>query len=209
MESFHCLGNRIQIRGQKQMKKRLMTVFFTIYILIGMIGFLTVTFVGSHLLENQLEKSISSEIYQTAHRIAKSDLVNHNITSDNMESIRNSLSLAANYPETIIWLINRNGQVILSTYKDISPENPIDLEGFDLASWGSNYYQIGDFNSYFHEQRLSTIAPITEDMTTRGYVAVHYLMSDLYQRRSNLLWIIQLLFLLTYLMIAVLFLWYL
>ena len=191
------------------MKKRLMTVFFTIYILIGMIGFLTVTFVGSHLLENQLEKSISSEIYQTAHRIAKSDLVNHNITSDNMESIRNSLSLAANYPETIIWLINRNGQVILSTYKDISPENPIDLEGFDLASWGSNYYQIGDFNGYFHEQRLSTIAPITEDMTTRGYVAVHYLMSDLYQRRSNLLWIIQLLFLLTYLMIAVLFLWYL
>ena len=186
------------------MKKRLTSMFFAAYILIGILGFFLVTFVGSHLLEARLEKSITSDIYQTAHRIAESDLVRHNITSANVDSVQSSLSLAANYPDTIIWIINSNGQIILSTRKDISPDHPIDLDGFDPASWGSNYYQIGDFYGYFHDSRLSTIAPITEHLNTRGYVAVHYLMSDLYQSRSSLLWIIQLLFVITYLMTAVL-----
>lgn len=183
-------------------------MFFAAYILLGILGFFLVTFVGSHLLEARLEKSITSDIYQTAHRIAESDLVRHNITSTNAESVQNTLSLAANYPDTIIWIINSNGQIILSTRKDISPDHPIDLDGFDPASWGSNYYQIGDFYGYFHDSRLSTIAPITEHLNIRGYVAVHYLMSDLYQSRSSLLWIIQLLFVITYLMTAVLFLFY-
>lgn len=183
-------------------------MFFAAYILLGILGFFLVTFVGSHLLEARLEKSITSDIYQTAHRIAESDLVRHNITSTNVESVQNTLSLAANYPDTIIWIINSNGQIILSTRKDISPDHPIDLDGFDPASWGSNYYQIGDFYGYFHDSRLSTIAPITEHLNIRGYVAVHYLMSNLYQSRSSLLWIIQLLFVITYLMTAVLFLFY-
>ena len=190
------------------MKKRLTSMFFATYILLGILGFFLVTFVGSHLLEARLEKSITSDIYQTAHRIAESELVRHNITSTNVESVQNTLSLAANYPDTIIWIINSNGQIILSTRKDISPDHPIDLDGFDPASWGSNYYQIGDFYGYFHDSRLSTIAPITEHLNIRGYVAVHYLMSDLYQSRSSLLWIIQLLFVITYLMTAVLFLFY-
>ena len=190
------------------MKKRLTSMFFATYILLGILGFFLVTFVGSHLLEARLEKSITSDIYQTAHRIAESDLVRHNTTSTNVESVQNTLSLAANYPDTIIWIINSNGQIILSTRKDISPDHPIDLDGFDPASWGSNYYQIGDFYGYFHDSRLSTIAPITEHLNIRGYVAVHYLMSDLYQSRSSLLWIIQLLFVITYLMTAVLFLFY-
>ena len=183
-------------------------MFFAAYILLGILGFFLVTFVGSHLLEARLEKSITSDIYQTAHRIAESDLVRHNITSTNVESVQNTLSLAANYPDTIIWIINSNGQIILSTRKDISPDHPIDLDGFDPASWGSNYYQIGDFYGYFHDSRLSTIAPITEHLNIRGYVAVHYLMSDLYQSRSSLLWIIQLLFVIPYLITAVLFLFY-
>ncbi len=189
------------------MKKKLTSVFWGVFILLGVLGFFVVTYVGSHLLENQLEKSISSDMYQTAHRIAKSDLVSHSIISSNMEEIRNNLSLATDN-DTIIWIINSNGQIILSTHKDISPDNPIDLDGFNPASWGSNYYQIGNFCGYFPEVRLSTIAPITEDMNIKGYVAVHYLMSDLYQSRSSLLWIIQLLYIITYLVAAMFFLWY-
>ena len=62
------------------MKKKLISVFFGTYILLGVLGFFVITYVGSHLLENQLEKSISSDMYQTAHRIAESDLVSHSIT---------------------------------------------------------------------------------------------------------------------------------
>lgn len=96
------------------MKKKLTSVFWGVYILLGVLGFFVVTYVGSHLLENQLEKSISSDMYQTAHRIAESDLVSHIITSSDMDEIRNDLSLATGN-DTIIWIINSNGQLILST----------------------------------------------------------------------------------------------
>ena len=46
------------------MKKKLISVFFGTYILLGVLGFFVITYVGSHLLENQLEKSISSDMYQ-------------------------------------------------------------------------------------------------------------------------------------------------
>ena len=187
------------------MKKKLSTFFLTSYLIIGVLGFLLVTFAGSHLLEHCLETSISNDMYQTAHRIAENELTNCNISSDNITSIRNSLSLAAGYPKTIIWIMNSSGQIILSTRRDISPDDPVDIAGFDPTTWGNNYYQIGNFYGYFNEERLSTIAPITENMTTKGYVAVHYQMSDLYQNRSQLLWIIQLIYICTYLAIAVLF----
>lgn len=190
------------------MKKRMITVLTTAYIILGIAGFLLVTYAGSHLLENQLEASISSDLYQIAHRIAESDLINYKITSSNMEEVRSNLTLTTHEPSTIVWIVNRNGKIILSTHKDISPDNPINLEGFDPASWGSNYYQIGNFYGYFHDTRLSIIAPITKDMTTRGYVCVHYLMSNLYQTRSQILWIIQLLYVLTYLAFASLLLWF-
>ena len=38
------------------MKKRLTSMFFAAYILLGILGFFLVTFVGSHLLEARLEK---------------------------------------------------------------------------------------------------------------------------------------------------------
>ena len=42
------------------------------------------------------------------------------------------------------------------------------------------------------------IAPITSDMTTKGYIAIHYQMNTLYQSRSDILSIMQLIFLLIY-----------
>ena len=65
------------------------------------------------------------------------------------------------------------------------------------------YFKRDNFYGYFDETVLSTIAPITDNMVTKGYVAAHYLMSDLYQRRSGLLLITQLLFFLIYALLGI------
>ena len=52
------------------------------------------------------------------------------------------------------------------------------------------------------------IAPITADMATKGYVAIHYQMRFLYQNRSGLLEIMQILFLCIYLTTLLLMLLY-
>lgn len=189
------------------MKIRMSFKFLLSYLLFGVISFLIVTFAGSYMMEYHLEKLISRELYQTAHNIADNNLVKNNISSSNIDSIREDILLAAGNTSSVIWIINSNGKIILSSRKGNLADNPIDFASFDPSSWGSNYYQIGNFYGYFDEAHLSTIAPITEHMVTKGYVATHYLMSDLYQRRGGLLLIVQILFVMVYLVLGIILLY--
>lgn len=190
------------------MKKVLYRKFLLTYLLIGIIGLFLVTAVGSFMIERHLEKTVSEDLYREAHLIASNDDIRHNISSANLDMVRDNLSVTAEYQNSIIWILNNSGEIVLSTRKDISPDDPIDLSTFDPTLWGGNYYQIGDFYGYFNDTRLSVIAPITENMNTKGYVCIHYLMSDLYQDRNSLLGIILILFGAFYLMTGLLVVFY-
>lgn len=182
------------------MKKSLSLRFLAGYLFIGICGFFLITAGGSYMIEKHLEAAVSDDLYREAHNIAANENVKHNISSSNLEMLRDNLSAIADYQDAIIGIINNKGEIVLSTGKDISPDTPIKIENFDPTAWGSNYYQTGDFYGYFHDTRLSVIAPITADMTTKGYVSIHYLMSDLYQNRGEILQIFHIIFLAIYLL---------
>ena len=183
------------------MRKRISLKFLEGYILIGILGFLFITLVGSYMIESALEQDISESLYLDATHVAENSSVKNNISSSNLSSIQSNLYMISDYPSSIVWIINNEGGIIVSTRTDISPSHPIELKGFDPSDWGSNYYRVGDFYGYFQDTYLSVLAPITDNMTTKGYVAIHYRMSDLYQKRGEILFIIQLLFLAVYLMV--------
>lgn len=185
------------------MIKKISRKFTEAYLFVGFLGFLLVTIMGSHMIESLLEKEISSDLYQSAYRIAENEEIRHNISASSLHNIKEKLTMVADYPNTIIWIINDDGEVVLSTRKDIDADNPISLDNFDPSIWGSTYYQVGFFYGYFNDAaRLSVIAPITDNMTTKGYIAIHYMMSSLYQKRGQYLFILQSLFLLVYGMMA-------
>lgn len=185
------------------MIKKISRKFTEAYLFVGFLGFLLVTIMGSHMIESLLEKEISSDLYQSAYRIAENEEIRHNISASSLHNIKEKLTMVADYPNTIIWIINDDGEVVLSTRKDIDADNPISLDNFDPSIWGSTYYQVGFFYGYFNDAaHLSVIAPITDNMTTKGYIAIHYMMSSLYQKRGQYLFILQSLFLLVYGMMA-------
>lgn len=190
------------------MNKTLFRNFLIFYVLIGVISFLLITTAGSYMVENELEKSVSEDLYQEAHFIASSDIIRSSISSSNAETVLVNLTAISQYQDSVIWLINNNGEIVLSTQKDISPENPITFDAFDPTEWGSNYYQVGDFYGYFSSNRLSVIAPITENMNTKGYVCIHYMMTDLYQNRNNIMLIIHILSFILYLIAGLLVLFF-
>lgn len=190
------------------MKKVLYRKFLLTYLLIGIISLFFITAAGSFMIERHLEKSVSEDLYRESHLIASDDNIRHNISSANLDMVKDNLSVTAEYQNSIIWIINNSGEIVLSTRKDISPDAPIDLSAFDPTLWGGNYYQIGDFYGYFNDTRLSVIAPITENMNTKGYVCIHYLMSDLYQDRNSLLGILLILFGVFYLLTGLLVVFY-
>ena len=190
------------------MKRRISLRFLEAYILIGLVGFLLITLAGSRMVESVLEEDISSGLYQDAHNVAENQAVKSNLSSSNLSSIQSNLYMLSQYPSVIVWIINNEGEIIVSTRTDIPADDPIRIEDFNPSDWGSSYYQIGDFYGFFPEEYLSVLAPITEDMTPKGYIALHFRMSDLYQKRGAILFIIQILFLAVYVLASVLLLIY-
>ena len=85
-------------------------------------------------MEQRLEHSISEDLYQEAHTLSENDIVKNDISSSSVEEIREALSLIANYKGTSIWVINSDGEIILSTRTDISPSAPISIQGLTLPS---------------------------------------------------------------------------
>ena len=190
------------------MKRRITFRFLEAYILIGLVGFLLITLAGSRMVESVLEEDISSGLYQDAHNVAENQAVKSNLSSSNLSRIQSNLYMLSQYPSVIVWIINNEGEIIVSTRTDIAADEPIRIEDFDPSDWGSSYYQIGNFYGFFPEEYLSVLAPITEDMTPKGYIALHFRMSDLYQKRGAILFIIQILFLAVYVLASVLLLIY-
>lgn len=190
------------------MKQSLYSKLLTCYAFIGIFCFFLITAGGSFLVERYLEDTISEKLYAEACSIAENDTIKHNISSSNLGSVQEALISMAKFQDSLIWLLNNKGEIVISTRKDISPDTPINILQFDPTSLKGSYYQIGNFYGYFQEDYLSVIVPITSDMTTKGYVTIHYLMSNLYQIRASLLIILQLLCLVLYLSMFFLILFY-
>lgn len=188
------------------MKRSLYAKILTAYILIGILSFFLVTLGGSYLVEKHLEHTLSEALYSEAAHIAANDTVKYNISNSNLDRIRETLSPMAVFHNTDIWIINNKGEIILDTRLESSPSTPI--KGFDLTEWGENYYQVGNFYGHFTSNRLSVIVPITADLVTKGYVAIHYQMKTLYQSRNDILLIILTIFLSVYAIIFGLLLFY-
>lgn len=188
------------------MKVSLSTKLVICYIAIGIVSFFLVTLGGSLHIEKYLERTQSEALYQEAVNIASSEMVTHQITSSNLQSIRESLAATAAYQGTKIWILNSQNEVLVDTAGQ--SDQTFTIDEFDPTAWGSSYYQVGDFYDQFDSSQLSVIAPITEELTTKGYVAIHYPMQSLYHRRSSLLRITQLYAFLVYLITLVIIILY-
>lgn len=190
------------------MTHRLTIKFLSCYIFIGITVFFLVTLGGSYLVEKHFERSLSDALYKEAQYISRNEVVRNNLSIDTMDDLRTNLKAIDEFQNVTIWIINNNNEIILSTRREIPVDSPVPFPQFDSTEWGKNYYQTGNFYGYFKEPQLSVIAPITSQMSTKGYVALHYQMKTLYQSRSDIVLILQFLFLILFLLMSILFLAY-
>lgn len=76
-----------------------------------------------------------------------------------------------------------------------SAANTISIPYSDLDFWLNTQYQISNFYGYFSSPHLNVMISVENSGVTEGYVTYHYDMQQLYQKRSGLLGILQMVFL--------------
>lgn len=181
------------------MRKTLYLKFLLAYFIFGIFGFVVVaTFVSSMTME-QLTREKADALYREATLIANtyaSDLYNNETSLDTVKKQLDSLDT---YLSANLWIINPSGRMILDSQAPVDVENETVISGFDPTVTAGSYYTVGNFFDSFTQEQLSVFAPITSDYTVRGYVVIHYPISNITTSCNSLLNI-------SYLMLIILFL---
>lgn len=181
------------------MRKTLYLKFLLAYFIFGFFGFVVVgTFVNSMTMEH-LTREKADALYKEATLIANtyaSDLYDNETSLD---TVKKQLDALDTYLSANLWIINPSGRMILDSQAPLDVESERVIKGFDPTVTANSYYTIGNFFDSFTEEQLSVFAPITSNYKVRGYVVIHYPMSNITASCNSLLNI-------SYLMLIILFL---
>ena len=131
------------------MKNALYLKFVIAYLILGFIGFFTISTLGSTLIEHKLVDFSSSALYKEANAVANTHAAKYYNSQSSLNDIYDNLTTLSSYENSEIWLINPQGEILLNTSEDLNTQSPEKIINFDPASFNSGYYQIGHFFTAF------------------------------------------------------------
>lgn len=169
------------------MRRSLYLKFVVAYVLFAVLSFLLISTAGSRMIEKQLIRETGSGLYREASAVASSHGALYYGNQTSIESLYSNLSALSSYQDSTIWLVNAGNRLLISTDEPLDAENARLLEDFDPAAMGNSYYATGIFDSYFSRKTLSVLAPITQNMSVRGYIVIHTPLSQVYAHREEIL----------------------
>lgn len=169
------------------MKKILYIKFILAYLIFGLLSFFAISTFGSDKIEEQLIRDTSQALYQEAYMLTDWHSVKQYKVATSQPILYQNLKSVATVHGADIMIINPEGEIIINTAEVLTPFDPKVIETFDPADFGPGYYEEGNFFGYYESDQLSVMLPITVNMTTRGYLAVHTPLNNLYIQREALL----------------------
>ncbi len=177
------------------MNRKIIHKFIWIYVLIGVVGFILISTLGSQMVENCLLEINSRAIYSEAVRIASDDSILSSRVENTAEQeyILLSLQALAVYHDSEIWLLSPDGTIYFNSTQSTLPQVKEKLPGFDPLTLGNSYYTVGRFFDHFNDDRISVLVPITSNLNLRGYVAMHMTMTELISQRESILTVVYIL----------------
>ena len=164
------------------MKRTLYPKLLGGYLIYGLICFIIISTFGYHITFNFLERRDASTLYRESALISSNYAENYFKRSTTLEEMKTQLSTLSTYLSSEIWIIDKQGQILLNTASATSPvENaePEVIPDFDVTDFGSKYYRTGNFYGHFDTETLSVFSPITVNYKVRGYVIIHKPVSSI------------------------------
>ena len=154
------------------------------YLVFGLLGFITISTFSSELIYNYLLEKKYDSLYSAANLIASRYSEMYRGVNEDTAEETPQMEAAASFLDADIWVIDRQGVLILDTCGEY--EAGTSIPGFDPAS-GKEPYMAGNYYGMFDQDMLSVSAPITGNYNTYGYVLVHMPLSQIQNMLTGLL----------------------
>lgn len=167
------------------MTRSLYTKFIAGYLVFGLLGFITIATVSSHMTYTSLIRQQSELLYDEANLMASDFSTLYQGTTMDLDVAYPKLKAVSTYLHVDVWVVNKQGTIISDSG---SPSlSGISINGFNPTATGNRSYSIGNYYGLFNSDVLSVSAPITGNYTTHGYVIIHLPISDIISSRDDIL----------------------
>ena len=97
------------------MKRTLYPKLLGGYLIYGLICFIIISTFGYHITFNFLERRDASTLYRESALISSNYAENYFKRSTTLEEMKTQLSTLSNYLSSEIWIIDKQGQILLNT----------------------------------------------------------------------------------------------
>ncbi len=158
------------------------------YLIYGVVAFLIICTFSQRLITNHIEKQEASNLYREASVIASDYASEYFDSSMSLDDFQNHMKIVSGYMDAKIWVISPSGEVLMdsddpSIGKSMSDNDtdPVIIEGFDVADFGSSYYMIGDFYDSFDHDMLSVFSSVNVSYQNIGYIVIHKDLSSVHE----------------------------
>ena len=183
------------------MKTTLYLKFIAAYIVVGILGIITLSTFGSNMIQKSVTKYLGDSLYKESISIASHEADRDYSQEEDVRDIYKNLSILSDYQGARILILDCDGVPLLDTGQEYDKNKEFAvLNNFDPASIGNSHYKISTFFGYFGEDMLNTLVPITSDLVTKGYVSLHVPFSEIISHRESILGPVYIVFLVLYLL---------
>lgn len=141
------------------------------YLIFGILGFAAIGTISSKMMYQHYIEEKAEAMYDEANLIASSYSSVYLGKKQELQSAFPQLRAVAEFLKAEIWVVNRQGVVIIDSTQ--STRSGKLIEKFDPTAMGTHSYWIGDYFGTFPYEVMSVSAPITGNYNTYGYVVVH------------------------------------
>lgn len=161
--------------------------FILVYIILGFLSLFTAATLASGLTYSGLKSSEADRLYAQATAMANDYLPGYFSDLLTVSEVKMQMNGISAYADAAVWLVDREGNVLVSSRPDSYPSAPARIRDFDPAASGSATYQEGNYHGYFEENVLTVSAPVVQGFSTRGYLIIHKEVADLADFRNTLM----------------------
>lgn len=161
------------------MRKTLYFKFVLAYLIFGLFGLVMMTTFVPSMLQDHLIHEKAKALYAEATLLSDNYAARLYDNQETLETVKAHLDSLSVYLDSAIWIINPSGRIVIDTSTDLDVSTPVIVNDFTPGITGNSYYATGNFFDTFQDNTLSVIAPITLNFKVKGYVVIHYPMSNI------------------------------
>ncbi len=155
------------------MKRFLCIIYLVAYVFLTLLTAWIASELFLRYTTEKLKTETATKLYEQASAVSS---VYGNSYYDNpltRDSMRSNLTFLENYSASTIWILDTNGNVLISSNPQEQSALPFAINDFDPTDTGRKNYMIGDYYGYFDEKQLTVLSTIVSDFEIRGYVVIH------------------------------------